>query len=96
MKQAFVLCLSGLSLAIFDIAQYSSRTSFLYDNSHAAIADKSISNRTPTIQLEGRGNPWINFRNGLDPIFSYTGNPDARHIVENGQATPKAMASADF
>lgn len=49
-----------------------------------------------TVHAAGRGNPWINLRDGHDlPVF-YTGAERLKQVLEQNLALPLALASGDF
>src|SRR5262249_49636938 len=68
-------------------------------------ANESSSNRLKAItqqadsvavHAKGRGLPFINLGDGYDLPTTYTGPPELTQILEQDQAQPLALASADF
>jgi hypothetical protein len=53
-------------------------------------------NETVTIHAAGRGNPTINLSDGHEVLTSYIGPDDLRVALEQNQAAPLSLASADF
>src|SRR5262249_28324911 len=49
-----------------------------------------------TIAAAGRGNPWISLSDGHDVITTYAGPEDLVRVLEQNQARPLSLASADF
>src|SRR5437868_2235322 len=47
------------------------------------------------LHAAGRGNPWINLRDGHDLLTSYTGT-GLEHVLESQAAQPLALAAGDF
>src|SRR5262245_56585105 len=49
-----------------------------------------------TVQAAGRGNPWINLSDGREVEADFTGSASVAHELEENQAEPLSLASADF
>jgi hypothetical protein len=49
-----------------------------------------------SVHASGRGNPWINFADGLDVLTSYSGAEALTLALQQNLAQPLALASADF
>jgi photosystem II stability/assembly factor-like uncharacterized protein len=49
-----------------------------------------------SIHAAGRGNPWISLSDGRELMTSYIGPEDAMEAIEQNQAQPLSLASADF
>jgi hypothetical protein len=49
-----------------------------------------------SVRASGRGNPWISLSDGHDLITSYTGPEKLITTLQENQAAPLSMASADF
>ncbi|MCI0489849.1 MAG: hypothetical protein L0229_24930 [Blastocatellia bacterium] len=49
-----------------------------------------------TVRASGRGNPWINFRDGVDLPVEYAGAPHLEQALIRSESRPLALASADF
>jgi hypothetical protein len=72
---------------------------------HAAVAASDINmSAMPTavmgdtvmVQAAGRGLPWINLTDGREVVAAHTGPADLCQALENNQAAPLALASADL
>src|SRR5205807_6193238 len=48
------------------------------------------------VHAAGRGNPTINLSDGRDLLTSYVGPEELRSVLEQNQAEPLSLASADF
>ncbi|HET9530984.1 MAG TPA: BACON domain-containing carbohydrate-binding protein [Blastocatellia bacterium] len=48
------------------------------------------------VRASGRGNPWVNLGDGREMLASYSGADELRQAVEQGEARPISLASADF
>lgn len=59
------------------------------------IDQAKLSDRV-SIKAAGRGNPWINVRNGHDLITSYGDSEESRARLQGRDVEPLALASADF
>src|SRR5438128_3039294 len=51
---------------------------------------------TISVHAAGRGNPTINLSDGHDLLTSYVGPEELRSVLEQNQAEPLSLASADF
>src|SRR5206468_11622684 len=49
-----------------------------------------------TVHAAGRGNPWINFRDGRNLAAVYKGAAGLSQALEYGRVQPTALASGDF
>jgi VCBS repeat protein len=49
-----------------------------------------------TIHASGRGNPWINLSDGHEVITPYSGPAEFTRVLEQNQARPLSLCSADF
>jgi hypothetical protein len=49
-----------------------------------------------TVHAAGRGNPWINLRDGVDLPIAYTGAAELKQVLEQNLAHPLSLASGDF
>ncbi|HWX41483.1 MAG TPA: hypothetical protein VN345_10085, partial [Blastocatellia bacterium] len=49
-----------------------------------------------TVQAAGKGLPWINLTDGREVVAAHTGPADLCQALENNQAAPLALASADL
>src|SRR2546422_1685972 len=65
----------------------------LADNQPGEVARLS---KTISIHAAGRGNPTINLSDGHDVLTSYVGPEELRIALEQNQAEPLSLASADF
>ena len=77
---------------------------------HALVATKAPKTGTPdkeparlarlsetiSVHAAGRGNPTINLSDGHDLLTSYVGPKELRSVLEQNQAEPLSLASADF
>ncbi len=48
------------------------------------------------VHAAGRGNPYINFEDGVELPASYEGAPEMQNLLKQNAAEPRALASADF
>src|SRR5207237_521085 len=65
----------------------------LADNQPGELARLS---KTISVQAAGRGHPTINLSDGHDLLTSYAGPEELRKALEQNQAEPLSLASADF
>lgn len=79
----------------FAVAAYNDGSSAITDSAASNSAYSGPSERT-TLHAAGRGNPWINLRDGVDLPTTYTGAAARAQAVGQNSAQPLAMASADF
>src|ERR1043165_3294080 len=49
-----------------------------------------------SIHAAGKGNPYINLSDGREVITAYEGPQELMNALENNQAKPLSLASADF
>jgi hypothetical protein len=49
-----------------------------------------------SIHAAGRGNPWINLSDGHELITPYSGPPELTRLLEQNEARPLSLCSADF
>src|SRR5207253_8937804 len=63
------------------------------DNQPGELARLS---ETISVHAAGRGNPTINLSDGHDLLTSYVGREELRNALEQNQAEPLSLASADF
>src|SRR5437588_5055882 len=63
------------------------------DNQPGELARLS---ETISVHAAGRGNPTINLSDGRDLLTSYVGPEELRNALEQNQAEPLSLASADF
>lgn len=49
-----------------------------------------------TVHAAGRGNPWINLSDGRELITPYSGPIELTRVLEQNEARPMALCSADF
>ncbi len=61
-----------------------------------APAAKRMTSGQVTVRASGRGAPWINLSDGRDVITAYAGAAGLDQVLEQNQAQPLALASADF
>ncbi|HEY3137633.1 MAG TPA: VCBS repeat-containing protein, partial [Blastocatellia bacterium] len=58
--------------------------------------DSSTDTRRVVVHATGRGNPYINFEDGVELPASYTGTPEMQSLLKQNATEPRALASADF
>src|SRR5207302_893242 len=61
-----------------------------------ALARLARLSETISVHAAGRGNPTINLSDGRDLLTSYVGPEELRSVLEQNQAEPLSLASADF
>ncbi|MEW6209571.1 MAG: VCBS repeat-containing protein [Acidobacteriota bacterium] len=93
--------LSGLSLMIAlmiilvgSAVLPKAETSF--DKTQSINSEKARLSEQVSIEAAGRGNPWISLSDGRELITSYVGPFDAVQAIEQNEARPLSLASADF
>lgn len=84
-----------LALLLLAVASFG-----LGDRRAAAHNISSTIRSTPAprvvIHAAGRGNPYINFEDGVEIRADYTGPVELRNLLTQNVAEPRALASADF
>src|SRR5262249_46136416 len=72
------------------------RTAIVASDLNASTMPAALMGDQVTVQAAGRGLPWINLTDGREVIAAHTGPADLCQVLEDNQATPLAMASADL
>ncbi len=90
----FILALS-LTLTLFTCV-----SAFVLLRANGAVSISTPPTMTAsgkvTLQAAGRGNPWINLRDGIDLPVTYNGAANLTHSLEKQLAQPLALAADDF
>src|SRR5215475_8846426 len=58
--------------------------------------DRAVLSENITVHAAGRGNPWINLSDGHDVLTAYTGPVELVQVLDQNQAHPLSLASADY
>ena len=90
---AMVLTLCLLPLLVHALIKAKPPKTETLGNHEARLARLS---EAVTVHAAGRGNPTINLSDGRDVLTSYVGPQELRVALEQNQAEPMSLASADF
>jgi len=66
------------------------------DGKSQQLASDPPAAKRVVVQAAGRGNPYINFEEGVELSASYEGAPEIQSLLKQNAAEPRALASADF
>ena len=66
------------------------------DGKSQRLASDPPAAKRVVVQAAGRGNPYINFEDGIEMPASYEGAPEMQSLLKQNAAEPRALASADF
>src|SRR5215470_5317815 len=72
------------------------RTAVVARDLDASTMPAAVMGDQVTVQAAGRGLPWINLSDGREVVAAHTGPADLCQVLEDNQAAPLAMASADL
>lgn len=91
MNSRILLALLLLGVASFGLGD---RRAAAHNNTSSTFC--STPAPSVVIHAAGRGNPYINFEDGVEIQADYTGPVDLRNLLTQNVAEPRALASADF
>jgi hypothetical protein len=96
-KSTYILWLLIPSLALI-VARSFVYTSVQAVDNHQVSKPQSAALRSEqiTVRAAGRGNPYLNLRDGHDLLTTYVGKAAPVQILQQDQAHPTSLASADF
>jgi VCBS repeat protein len=66
------------------------------DGKSSQVGGLASAAKRVVVQAAGRGNPYINFEDGIEISASYEGAPEMQSLMKQDAAEPRALASADF
>ncbi|MBI3951809.1 MAG: hypothetical protein HY314_15275 [Acidobacteria bacterium] len=94
MKKRHIICVVLLITCVVALASVASVASVAMKGTDARDSADLIN--SITVHAAGRGNPWINLRDGVDLSTGYTGAAGLRQVLEQSLAQPLTLASGDF
>src|SRR5260370_27981901 len=78
------------------IKDWRRRTAVAASDLNASAMPAAVMGDQVTVQAAGKGLPWINLTDGREVVAAHTGRADLCQVLENNQAAPLALASADL
>jgi len=96
-KSTYILWLLIPSLALVAARSFVHTNGQALDN-HQVSKTQSAASRSEqiTVRAAGRGNPYLNLRDGHDLLTTYVGKAAPVQMLQQDQAHPTSLASADF
>ncbi len=88
--------LVGTCLLIISLAASMPRPASTTPNEDGITTNVGIAMEPVAVHAAGRGNPWVNFRDGLAVETRYTGPEALVQTMQAGLAVPLALATGDF
>jgi hypothetical protein len=82
---ALILCLLLLGFTVAALPE-----------AHAVLPVQRTSDSSVVVHAAGRGNPWVNLKDGLDLPAVYNGAARLTQALEREQVQPLGLAAADF